>query len=86
MFNWLKRKILTSQEYETLNTRFRTLQEALYDAESRIRRLELEQDDFRDKVLRKIQTRRSYQEAETLQESPPKLKKIFGGGVRHRDI
>ena len=85
MWNFLKRKLLQSQEYDTLIQRIRTLQEALYDNESRIRRMELESDDFRDKVLRKIQTRKTLQEEERIQDTPTKSKKIFGGGIRNRN-
>jgi len=48
------------------------------DLESRLRRLELENDDFRDKVLRKIQTKRP--KAEEEQSQPSKKGGIISPG------
>lgn len=50
---WFKRqktaeKLLKSEEYETLLRRWT-------DVEARVRRLEMSEEDFRNKVLRKIQ-------------------------------
>lgn len=44
-----KKQVFSIEDYKTILKRFE-------DVESRVRSLELEQEDFRNKVLRKIQT------------------------------
>jgi len=64
---------LKSEEFETILKR-------VIDLEQRIRRLELNEIDLRDKVLRKIQLKSAMAEAEsTPQILPPRTKKTFGG-------
>jgi len=66
-------KPLKSEEFETILKR-------VIDLEQRIRRLELNEIDLRDKVLRKIQLKSAMAEAETHPSiSPPRTKKTFGG-------
>jgi len=58
------------------------------DVESRIRRLEIEQEDFRNKILRKVQTIRKQGAALDGEDSPVSVKKsgilsktqLFGEG------
>lgn len=67
-------KPLKSEEFETILKR-------VIDLEQRIRRLELNEIDLRDKVLRKIQLKSAMTEQEaTPQILPPsRTKKKFGG-------
>lgn len=66
LFNGNKGEVaLHTQEYETLYKR-------MIDFDQRLRRLELETDDFRDKVLRKIQRRE--------QQKTEEVRRIIGGG------
>lgn len=71
-------KELNSHEYETLFKRN-------VELEARIRRLELSEEDFRDKILRKIQTKKG--EPSVLppgvgDEQPTTGARMFGGGRR----
>ena len=76
MFNLFKKeeKPLNSEEFEKILKR-------CVDLEQRIRRLELNEDDFRDKVLRKLQRR---EKEGTLEIEQPQTYnyngiKVFGG-------
>ena len=66
------RKKYKIKEHEDVLTKWL---ERIIDLEQRINRLELENDDFRDKILRKIQRRQDILEPP----QPQKFKKRFGG-------
>ena len=70
MWNIFGKKELNSQEFETLLTR-------LINVEQRVRGLELSEEDFRDKVLRKIQKK----QASEITEQPEEItiSRRFGG-------
>lgn len=83
MFFWKKAKSeeLRSQEFETLYKR-------IVDVEQRVRRLELNEVDMRDKVLRKLQVHRPETETNlnsnsTIIEDVPRRRKRFGGRTQH---
>jgi len=66
---WFKStsKVINSEEFETLSKR-------MIDFNTRITQLELTQDDLRNKILRKIQTKQ-----ETIVPEVPVIKRAFGG-------
>lgn len=83
MFFWKKAKTdeLRSNEFETLYKR-------VVDVEQRVRRLELNEVDMRDKVLRKLQlhrpeTENNLKENVLLNEERPMRRKRFGGRNAH---
>lgn len=83
MFFWKKAKTdeLRSNEFETLYKR-------VVDVEQRVRRLELNEVDMRDKVLRKLQlhrpeTENNIKENVLLSEEKPMRRKRFGGRNAH---
>jgi hypothetical protein len=81
MFSWLRSKStpLRSDEYETLLKRWT-------DLEQRVRRLELNENDMRDKVLRKLQRRSEENESNITQEDTlRKVRKRFGGRSLRRN-
>lgn len=70
MFGWLSKR-LTLEAYKTLLQRLETM-------DSRLRSLELEADDFRNKVLRKIQAPRK--------DKPLEVEEKKGGIIRPSEI
>lgn len=83
MFFWKKAKTdeLRSNEFETLYKR-------VVDVEQRVRRLELNEVDMRDKVLRKLQlhrpeTENNIKDNVLLNEEKPMRRKRFGGRNAH---
>lgn len=84
MFNWITKtfeKRFSIDDYTSLLKRFE-------DIESRLRRIELENDDYRDRILRKIQSKRQKEEEVVIPKkgggilSPSNLKNFKNGNIQ----
>lgn len=71
---FFRKKELESKEFETLYSR-------IVDVEQRVRRLELNEEDLRDKVLRKIQIQAQHK-YDNITSTPPASNIPVGGKVR----